>query len=182
MDASSYSPAVRDLLSEDRLFDLGPGRPNETRRQQLAGLTIEKDFAPTPVRRTDFAEACLSALWLYHDFLNESHSLSQSIATVEGSYWHGILHRREPDYANGAYWFRQVGHHPVFDTLGPAARQLAEASGVKPAIPTPWDPFWFIDYCQACTNDREPGAQLARLIQKREWELLFAYCYERAVA
>ena len=44
------------------------------------------------------AACCLCGLWLLHDFLDESHSLSQEITTDTGSYWHGIMHRREPDY------------------------------------------------------------------------------------
>ena len=46
------------------------------------------------------ASACLAGLWLYHDYLDESHAVSQSIHTPAGSYWHGLMHRREPDFAN----------------------------------------------------------------------------------
>jgi hypothetical protein len=44
-----------------------------------------------------------------------------------------------------------------------------------------WDPFWFIDYCQACAGGGEPGEQLARMVQKREWEFLFDYCLHNAI-
>jgi hypothetical protein len=44
--------------------------------------------------------ACRAALWLAFDFLDESHAVSQELDTPEGSYWHGLLHRREPDFAN----------------------------------------------------------------------------------
>jgi hypothetical protein len=181
MDTSTFSPAVRDLLSPERLFDLGPGSPNELARGRLTELTVEALFAPERVRRQDFAQACHSGLWLYHDFLEESHALCQDIATVEGSYWHGILHRREPDYSNAAYWFRKVGQHPVFHTLGSVTKEIAAASEVKVAIPSPWDPFWFIGLCEACHIRKEPGQDVARLIQKREWELLFEYCYHGAI-
>ena len=57
-------------------------------------------------------------LW---DFLHDSHEISQ---TMEGrgiprtaDYWHGIMHRREPDAGNAAYWFRRVGKHPAFESL-----------------------------------------------------------------
>ena len=181
MDLSSFSSAVQDLLSEERLAELGPGTPNEKVRVKLTALTVEKLFDPMPVRRRSDAEACLAALWLYHDFQEESHEISQSVSTVEGSYWHGILHRREPDYGNAAYWFRQVGRHPIFESLVPAAEQIAHASDTKLAIPAPWDPFWFIDYCKESARKPDAGQQLAQLIQQREWELLFAYCYDRAV-
>lgn len=179
LDPLSLSPVVRDLLSENRLPSLGPGRPNEPARPKLEALTVEALCAPHPVRHPDFASACLAGLWLYHDFLDESHRLSQDIATVEGSYWHGILHRREPDYPNAAYWFRRVGRHPIFDDLATAARALA---GAGVSVPSPWDPFWFIDYCQACVQGTTGDESFARRVQLREWELLFAWCHRHARA
>ncbi len=181
MDTSLLSPAVRELLAEERLPPLGPGVPNEAVRATLAALTPEKLLAPHRVRGPRFAECCLAGLWLYHDFLDESHTLSQSIPTAEGSYWHGLMHRREPDFPNAAYWFGRVGRHPVFDALPEAARQAAADAAVTAAVPSPWDPFWFIDYCAACVHGREPGERFARLVQRREWQALFEYCYRQAV-
>jgi hypothetical protein len=181
MDASRYSPAVRELLAEDRLFALGPGRPNEPARPRLAALTVAQLFAPEPVRRADLGGACLAGLWLYHDFLDESHGLSQNIDTPDGSYWHGLMHRREPDYSNAAYWFRRVGRHPVFEALAPAAAELARTSAPDVTVPAPWDPFWFIDFCEACARGKQRAEQFARLVQRREWELLFDHCYRNAV-
>jgi hypothetical protein len=178
---ASYSPAIAELLHESRLAPLGPGTPNASARALLAALTDESLLAPHPVRNADMAAACRAGLWLYHDFLDESHQLSQSIETPEGSYWHGVMHRREPDYSNAAYWFRRVGKHPVFTELAIEARQLVAAESVNIVLPSPWDPFWFIDYCESCAKVREGGEQFARLVQQREWELLFSYCYQRAV-
>ena len=44
------------------------------------------------------------------------------------------------------------------------------------------DPFWFIDQCQAAQRE-EAGDFEQRLmeIQRLEWQLLFDYCYRRAV-
>jgi hypothetical protein len=178
MDLTSFPPVVRDLLSVERLPSLGPGHPNKSVRDQLQSLTVESLCAPHPVRRRDFAAACLAGLWLYHDFLDESHRISQDIHTVEGSYWHGIMHRREPDFSNAAYWFRKVGDHPIFGLLEVTAREMAP-SGV--AVPSPWDPFWFIDYCEACLKGRESGEDFARRVQKVEWWLLFTHCFRNAV-
>ncbi|HMF12844.1 MAG TPA: hypothetical protein VKE94_11075, partial [Gemmataceae bacterium] len=124
---SDYSPAINDLLRDERLAPLGPGTPNVSVRVQLAALTNENLLASHPVRDADMAAACRAGLWLYHDFLDESHSISQDIDTPTGSYWHGLLHRREPDFSNSKYWFRRVGTHPVFEPLFIAAAELARA-------------------------------------------------------
>src|SRR5688572_28076746 len=62
-------------------------------------------------------EAAMSGLYLYFGCFEESHNLSQGINTPDGSYWHGMLHRQEPDPGNAAYWFRRVGRHPIFPAL-----------------------------------------------------------------
>jgi hypothetical protein len=99
-DPSAYGAAVAALLAEDRLAPLGPGTPNRAARPALAALTVEMLLAPHPVGDREMARAGLAGLCLYHDFLDESHALSQEIATPTGSYWHGLMHRREPDPSN----------------------------------------------------------------------------------
>ena len=123
---AEYSPVIRDLLRDERVAPLGPGAPNGGVRALLDAMTDESLLAPRPVRDADMAAACRAGLWLYHDFLDESHSISQEISTETGSYWHGLMHRREPDYGNAKYWFRRVGNHPVFAPLTAAARELAK--------------------------------------------------------
>ena len=130
------------------------------------------------------AAACLAGLWLRFDCLDESHRISQDIETPTGSYWHGIMHRREGDFGNAKYWFRRVGEHPVFEPLGAAARELA---GQRPpraarflAEQPGWDPFAFVDLCQQAVAAAELGP-LAVAVQQREWELLWDFCYRGAI-
>jgi hypothetical protein len=99
-DPAAYGPTLSGLLAADRVAPLGPGTPNGAARLQLAALDVETMFGPRPIRDRDMARACLAGLWLYHDFLDESHTISQDIDTPTGSYWHGIMHRREPDAGN----------------------------------------------------------------------------------
>jgi len=99
-DPAIYGPTVAELLRGARLAPLGPGTPDQAVRPQLAALTPERVFAPHPVHDRKMAEACLAGLWLLHDFLDEAHTISQDIDTPTGSYWHGVMHRREPDAAN----------------------------------------------------------------------------------
>ena len=182
----AYGPAVTALLAEERLMPLGPGKPNEVMRAQLGAGTAEDLFAGQAIRDQDMAQACLAGLWLYHDFLDESHTISQAIASPSGSYWHGMLHRREPDFDNARYWFRRVGRHPIFDPLQQAARALAQvekppASAGFLTDQAAWDPFAFVDLCEKCLAGTTPGARLCQQIQQREWELLFEHCYRQAL-
>lgn len=182
---AAYSPAVAELLREPRLMPLGPGSPDRSARPRLEELSSENLFAPHAIRDRTMADCCRAGLWLYHDHLDESHSVSQGIETPAGSYWHGLMHRREPDYGNAKYWFRRVGDYPTFTSLAEAARQIATGEGDSAAAflrtQPAWDPFAFIDLCESAAGGRKNLEMLCRRIQQREWELLFDFCYRRAV-
>jgi hypothetical protein len=174
IDKSKLLPEFRPLLAEDRLNELGPGTPNIAVRAALQQL--QRDFLASPkVRDRDFAMACLAGLWLHHDFFDESHAISQDLHTVEGSYWHGILHRREPDPSNAAYWFRRVGEHPIFAPLAKEAQDL----GLRLRSDR-WSPFDFIDLCEKHRGTGAEHEMQLRRVQQREWELLFEWCFQRA--
>jgi hypothetical protein len=184
-DPTCYAPALAELLQERRLPPLGPGSPDPAVRPRLQDLTVERAFAPHQVRDRDMAAACLAGLWLLHDFLDESHTISQAIHTPTGSYWHGLMHRREPDFENAKYWFRRVGAHPVFDAVRAAAAEVAAAAPHPAAgfltTQRAWDPFAFIDLGADAVAGRVPCEQLCRQVQQREWEVLFDHCYRLAV-
>lgn len=174
-DRTAYGPVIAALLAEDRLPALGPGTANTVLRDPLAGLTPEGVFAPHQVANRDMAAACLAGLWLHHGFLDEAHTISQSIRTPTGSYWHGIMHRREPDAANAAYWFRRVGEHPIFAALA----EEAAALGLRLTAGR-WDPFAFVDQCDRYRGSGGAEELLLRRVQRREWELLFDWCARQA--
>jgi hypothetical protein len=46
---------------------------------------------------------------------------------------------------------------------------------------TAWEPFAFVDLCAAALVGRAPCDELCRQIQRREWQLLFDWCYHQAV-
>ena len=81
-------------------------------------------------------KAAMAGLYLYFGCWNEAHEVAQNVGTPEGSYWHAIVHRQEPDAGNSAYWFRQVRAHPIFPAL-------AKVAGVEK-----WDPLEFIRQCE----------------------------------
>jgi hypothetical protein len=183
-DPTAYAPAVAELLRRPRLPPLDAGRPDEGLRARLEALTDAVAFAAHRVRDREMADACRAGLWLYFDFLDESHKISQELHTPTGSYWHALMHRREPDFSNSSYWFRRVGAHPVYDALRTAATELAADATPDAAFlstQTAWEPFAFVDLCAAALTGRAPCAELCRQVQKREWELLFDWCYRQAV-
>ena len=151
-------PEIQPLLAGDRLCDLGPGTPNLAVRPQLQQL--ERDL-PVKSRNRDFALACMAGLWLYHDFFDESHKISQDLGTLEGSYWHGILHRREPDYWNAKYWFRRVPTHPIHAELARDAAALTKDAGTPTGSDSllrqkSWDAAAFVDLCDAAARAGRP--------------------------
>jgi hypothetical protein len=162
---------------------LGPGSPNLKVDSELKRLTLEKAFEPNLVHDNDMARCCLAAMWLYHDYLDESHGMSQEILTPTGSYWHGLMHRREPDYSNSKYWFRRVGNHPIFNSLATAAKQMITEDLPMSArfldSQNTWDPFAFIDLCEEAGGST--FETVCRQIQQKEWELLFDFCYCQAI-
>jgi hypothetical protein len=173
-------------LSAAQLNELGPGKPAGATLAKLKRLSLDEAFAPHKIVDRDMASACLAGVYLFYDELDESHTISQSIETPTGSYWHGIMHRREPDYSNAKYWFRRVGNHPVFAPLAAAARELAAADAPDKAAhflveQTAWEPFRFVDLCEAVAGKRSTSDMLCRRIQRRECELLFDYCYRAAI-
>jgi hypothetical protein len=187
MAETAYNPLVADLIANAPLNVLGPGRPDDTRRSKLAELSAESVVAPRVPRDREAAAACCAGLWLRYNFLDESHRISQDIDTADGSYWHGILHRREPDFGNAKYWFRRVGRHPVFSELCTEAAQLAKPQAMDRAVvflthPTEWDPLQFIDLCESVISSGSDVEMLCREIQRREWDLLFDFCYRKAAA
>jgi hypothetical protein len=185
-DPQSYGPAIADLLVGDRLPALGPGKPNEAARPKIQAIALNRTLGSRQIVDHVAAQCCVSALWLAHDFLDESHALSQEIETVDGSYWHGIMHRRELDYGNAKYWFRRVPDHPIFAPLAAAARDLAVQSPLdktaeflaqQPSCNAPLFVYMF----SAIAAGRSTAESLARPVARAEWQLLFDYCFRKAV-
>lgn len=169
-DPAKYHPRLAALWRIDRLPGLGPGTPNEVVRDELVSLGLEAAFPVCHDR--DAAKACISGLWLYHDYLDESHAISQELPGWIGAYWHGIMHRREPDPSNAKYWFRRVPENPVFAALPADVVEL----GYVLTGPS-WDPFQFIDRCERERGRGSDGEMICRRVQLREMQLLFDHCH-----
>jgi len=176
---SSNWTDFKALISTPDLPGIGPvARPG--RRQATAVKRLVSQFVSENRIGTDTGTALLAAALLWHDHLDASHELSQRIETSHGSFLHGIMHRREPDYGNAKYWFHRVGRHPAFSSIAVGVAEFLkpgrEADLLARLMPgDKWDPFAFVDACeQAATDPGERHRKLQR-IQEIEFDSLLAH-------
>jgi hypothetical protein len=165
-DPHAYGDEIAGILALDE---------NGERLMPLVGGTCSSPAARNLLKASKLPPAVLAGLYLYFSCWDDAHGVAQDLETQDGSYWHAIVHRQEPDAGNAGYWFRQVGQHAIF----PALRMRAGEIGVE--FGDRWDPIAFIDYCEAAR--RRPGSAEERKaleVQRAEWQLLFAWCAKAA--
>lgn len=153
---------------------LGPQRRPGT----LSGAEVERAVAaalggashPRAVEITS-----LVSLW--HDHPEAAHELVQERPGADAAWIHGIMHRREPDAGNAAYWFRRVGRHAAFTALAAAVASLP----VTPNLQTlrekltgggTWDPFAFNDAVAVADATSE---DFLRAVQAEEFAVLLSH-------
>jgi hypothetical protein len=100
--ASALPPSILAAVAEAPHPDLGDGPRVEAVAQLLSDDSQDDWWSIEDGQR----RLCMSGLWLLAGDLDRSHTISQGIGSAEGSFWHGIMHRREGDFSNSKYWFR----------------------------------------------------------------------------
>lgn len=190
MQETSYSPQWLVLLEPMTSCPLDAGTGDVHRRAQLESFDLNSLFAPQKIRDREMAECCLAGAWLLFNYLDESHSISQQIHTREGSYWHGIMHRREGDFGNSKYWFRQAGVHVIFGDLHEqvtdylSRRENNDARLDALSTNGVWSPDVFVDLCATALGNSSQDVGLIEPLQEIamiEWRLLFDHCYQHAI-
>ncbi len=193
----SYTSAIADVINKletgNPLPPLVPENAwNNELTDKLVDVPLEDLFQGQSLKDDIYAGAIKSGLLLWNDDLNASHDISQELTNNTGSYWHGIMHRREPDYSNAKYWFGKVGTHPIYPALRERAITVAKEaqnpsdalSQIAQAIEAQehWDPYQFIDWCQAAENDTNTDVtHFLQQVQAEEIKLLLAYSYQNAI-
>lgn len=197
ISGSEFGSTITPLWRDGFLNELGTGSPNRAAATQLTSLADsladKEQLLPQKIVDRDAALALLSGLWLVHDFLDESHHISQSLENRDGSYWHAIMHRREGDFWNSKYWFRNAGKHPINAQLAADAAEIyielsAEPEPSKRLPPVAWladaaiwDAARFVDLVESVESGHDQWKLLCQRIQRREWELLMNHCRREAI-
>jgi hypothetical protein len=169
---------IHDLLATPELPDLGPGPRAGVQSEASLTRSLAELFRGT--KFSSERQNLLTALvLLWHDHLDPAHSLAQAIPGPDGAFVHGIMHRREPDYGNAAYWFQRVGRHGAFPVLAANVKALLETSKetglLAKLLPRgQWDAFAFINACEQAASSPSSSQQqhVLRDLQRLETETL----------
>lgn len=183
-----FPPAIDAWIDLEKLPELGPGRAEASFPDQLRSVSDEELFRPNAVIDRAFARLCRSALLLHHDCLDESHAISQEDESPTGSYLHGIMHRREPDFFNAKYWLRRAGEHDIHVNLFWGVKQMtadspfAENAAIRGFVDKPrWDACAFADLCEQGYREGGIVANFARRVAMAEWLRLLTHCHDFAI-
>ena len=175
--------AWKALLAGPGLPELGPG----PRAGVVASAVLEEACAKALARSVgaglaggppallaggERAELARGAVLLWHDHHEVAHGIAQDIPGRDGSWLHGLLHRREPDYSNAAYWYQRAGQHPAFGELARRAGEILEEAGAGAGElrqvlfrGAAWSARGFIDACEQCAG--RPATDARRRVLER---------------
>lgn len=123
-------------------------------------------------------QAMAAALYLWNDSLESAHRIVQLFEYIPTfDLLHGIVHRREGDYANSRYWLRNAGHHPAYYGLQARASRLlegkdwtevdAEAGSALNAMAEQgeWNPYLFLE-AVAIRQSRDGGEEAKEVLEQ----------------
>lgn len=177
--------AAREILATlEKREDPSPLAPKRSRDAALDRKIEALVAGDAP----DAERAVQSALFLWNDNLTRAHEVAQEIKDTTGSYLHGIMHRREPDYGNSKYWFRRVGKHPAFPAVRRAALELLgdgddALAALRRAVAgeREWNALRMVDWCEASDRGASPPRVTAFLeaLQAREIAGIAHWCLDR---
>lgn len=168
ISAEQVSAPLRAIIESSPLPDL-------LSRQRCARTRRAVEEYLRDSNSNQLTDNIAGGLWLLAGELHRSHDYSQQIDTPSGSFWHGIMHRREGDYGNAKYWFRRAGDHPVIEQLSAYIGSQIDLS-TNPRLKTLTDAQRFgntlVDLCeQALPEDVNTLQQICWW----EWQFLFQY-------
>ena len=183
---NQQSPIPAKVTELYRAYGL-PGLGPESRAGVLSESEISSQLnaalSEVDATAVELISILKSALLFWHDYLDPSHDISQNLHGADGSYLHGMMHRREPDYWNSKYWFRQSGNHPNLEALTERVAVVLDEIPWTPAnaMGQRWDSSKFVDLVDHGLNrdKSEEAIDCLKLLQALEFETLLEYVWER---
>lgn len=182
---AQLSAAFWKFAATAEVPDLGPGPRSEVLNRRDLESKFDQ-FAATHHLPEDTALRLRAVAFLYHDHHDPAHDLVQDLSDGDGALIHAVLHRREPDYWNAKYWFRQADMHPVYLALGrrivsPTPDPDRQALARKLTLPGAFDPFAFVDLCEQMERQtaQDPTVRWLRQVQHSEFEELVNHLVAR---
>ncbi len=172
------SDSISALLNTPEPANLGPHPRGGTLSVRDVNARLDEAFRVSNVYAAS-QQLIRSALLLWHDHLDASHTISQDLHSSDGSFLHGIMHRREPDYFNAKYWFHRVGNNASYPEIAQRVGAFLDTKGATALkaelIPGgQWDADAFVDACEAASGRRGTEEQriLLREVQRIETTVL----------
>ncbi len=169
-------------------------------KSYLQGLSADR-LIPERDPESFSGNLVLAALMDKNDDLESCHKICQEAGQddVCGNYWHGIVHRREPDFENARGWFRRAYGLPAYEeiyagVLGVLQRvlQVPEYGEARERalgfmqhlrVQGSWDPIYLVDLCEACMERGSASeSKMLEEVQKVEFEVLFDWTYRSALS
>lgn len=182
---SSIGRKILKLDVEKAYVDLVVSGSGNLAARDMLEMLGPADLIDGPIVSPDDADGVMSGLWLRHNWLDQSHRISQGIESSNGSFWHAIMHRREGDFSNSKYWYRRVGDHPLYATLGARVTDLTNPlpadKSIYRLVAHGWDPAAYVDLVeQVHDSPQDPRHRICVSIQEIEWQTLFEHCTRAA--
>jgi len=176
----TYSELADRILREEHLLEkLIPSEATDYALVQLLRTTDDMTLSDQkPIGNSEAFALVRGGLFYALDAIHDAHTIFQDAEGDLGSYWHGMMHRREGDFDNARYWFRRAGALPVFGHLH------GEVADYSPDMSrqSSWDPYLFTGMCEQARHGAEDErAELPRL-QRAEFDELFDYSWRQALA
>ena len=177
MGSTSSEPAAAtaSLLStlESVVVPLSRSGQCDREAKQLLRFRVEDLF---PNARNP--KAALAGLLLMAGCWEEAHQVSQDLADAEGSYWHALAHRMEPETWNSDYWFGRVGPHAIFSELFAKASEVIRRhprAGLE--LQSQWQPSLLTSWCDRARESKAPDfISAVTEIHTAECWLLWRWC------
>lgn len=141
-----YSEFLDNLFKKaDLLMELQPKEPlfwklSDQFREMPDAVLLGGLQLTDPQKFSLVRGAVLYAL----DEIDAAHRIFQEDNSAEGSYWHGMMHRREGDFDNARYWFRRAGRLPNFPELHAAAHSISPTMARQDS----WDAYLLTGLCE----------------------------------